>query len=410
MTVRTVLFIHNNFPAQYRHLAATLASRPGYRVVAFGSPTARSIAGVQLLRYPWTPQPESEGHSFGRRFNAECRRAEEIMYLATELQAEGVEPDVIFVHPGWGEGLPLRPLFPNAKIIAFCEFYYHPVGKDVGFDQEFLRFGLDGEVRVHVRNATMAMALADADLGIAPTEWQRSLFPPIFQPNIEVVHDGIDVDAVRPNPDATLILPNGSQVRAGDKVVTYVARNLEPYRGFHVFMRALPRVLAAHPDAQVVIVGGSDVSYGARPEDGSNWRDLFVREIEARADLSRVHFMGVVPRPTFLDVLQVSAAHIYLTYPFVLSWSLTEAMAAECLIIGSDTPPVREAIAHGQTGLLVPFFEPDLLGDTIIRALDRPDLFWHMKRAAREVVVRRYSVAKCVARQIELMESLLGTH
>lgn len=407
---RTVLFVHNNFPAQYRHLARQLAARPDCRVYALGSPTARAMPGVELLKYRIDSPPDAQGvHSFARRFNNEAVRAEQVMYLTMALRSSGVKPDIIFVHPGWGESLPLRAAFPDAKIVVFCEFFYRTLGTDVGFDREFPQLGLDGLVRVHLRNAATLLALADADHAIAPTEWQRETYPPEFVGKIDVIHDGIDTEEARPDPAARVVLPrNAGVVRAGDKVITFVSRNLEPYRGIHIFMRALPRILAAHPDAQVLLVGGHDVSYGSRSEDGRSWASIFLSEIRDRVDTSRIHMMGPLSREAYLQVLQVSAAHVYLTYPFVLSWSMMEAMSAGCLVIGSDTPPVRELIRDGETGLLVPFFSPDALADKVNAALQRPSDYTRLRRAARQRIVDDYAVETCVRRQMQLIDDLLA--
>jgi glycosyltransferase involved in cell wall biosynthesis len=225
---------------------------------------------------------------------------------------------------------------------------------------------------------------------------------------IDVIHDGIDVKEAAPSATAQLVLPrNEGVLRSGDKVVTFVARNLEPYRGVHIFLRALPRILAAHPDAHIVIVGGHDVSYGGRPEDGRSWPSVFMAEIQNRVDSSRIHFMGVVSREVFLQVLQVSAAHVYLTYPFVLSWSMLEAMAAGCLVIGSDTDPVREVIRDGQTGILVPFFSPDALANQVNAALQQPSDYSAIRRAARQQIVEEYAVGACIRRQVQLIDDML---
>ena len=222
---------------------------------------------------------------------------------------------------------------------------------------------------------------------------------------IEVIFDGVDSDKVTPDPAAMVQLPGGHVLRAGDEVLTFVNRNLEPYRGYHTFIRALPEVLAARPGAQVVIVGGDDVSYGPAPRDGRRWKDIYLDEVRGRIDASRVHFLGKVPYGTFLSLMQVSRAHAYLTYPFVLSWSMVEAMSAGALVIGSDTAPVREVIRHGENGLLVDFFDVAAWSQTLITALAEPERFAPLRAAARQTVLDRYDLRRiCLPRMIEMVE------
>src|SRR5882757_3404201 len=282
-----VLFVHNNFPAQYRHVARALADQRGNKVVAIGSSTATAAPKIRLIKYSSTQSDSSVVHPFARRFDVESRRAEEVLYALSSLSGQGFVPDLIFAHPGWGETLPLRTMFPRARIILYCEFFYGAEGKDVGFDPEFPMTGLDGNVALHLKNATTLLALTECDVGVSPTPWQKSTFPPEFQGKIEVVHEGVDTDEATPDPNARLQLPNGAKLSADDEVITYVSRNLEPLRGFHVFMRSLPRILAARPYAQVVIVGGSGTSYGAQPPNGSTWQSMFLNEIRAEIDLRR---------------------------------------------------------------------------------------------------------------------------
>ncbi|MBM0204743.1 glycosyltransferase [Micromonospora sp. STR1s_5] len=393
MARRDILFVHTNFPAQFRHLAAHLARDPNFRVFAFSSHSGQTLAGVRLLKYQLNLElSQDEVHPFARRFDAESRRAEQILYLANLLRSERITPDVIFVHPGWGEALPLRLAFPRAKIVAYCEFFYSASGLDVGFDPEFPEMGLDGLTKVHLRNAATLLALVDADFGVAPTQWQRDTFPAEFRPKIRVLHDGIDTNTARPDATATITTPSGVRLSAGDEVITFVARNLEPYRGYHVFMRALPAILRARPYAHVLIVGGNGVSYGAAAPPGQSWASIFLDEVRGQLDQARVHFLGPVEYRDYLKVLQVSAAHVYLTYPFVLSWSLLEAMATGCLVIGSDTPPVQEAVQHERTGLLVPFFDQAYLAETVTSALIRPGRTAQMRERARRETVARYDL------------------
>jgi len=400
-----VLFIHNNFPAQFRNLAAALAKEGGHELVAVGANTARGMPSVKLVKYVLASADVSNTHPFARRFDLECRRAEQVLYSLSTLAAKGFTPDVILAHPGWGETLPLRTMFPEARLIVYCEFFYGARGRDLGFDAEFPEPGLDGHIGLQLKNATTLLALADADVGISPTRWQHSTFPSHYQNMIQVVHEGVDTTAIRPDPAARLRLPGGRELSRSDEVVTFVARNLEPLRGYHVLMRALPEILVRRPQAHIVIIGGEGMSYGLSPPEGTTWKTVFLNEVREKLDLSRVHFIGNVPHQTFLKALQISSAHVYLTYPFVLSWSMLEAMSVGCLVIGSDTAPVREIIEPNHNGILVPFFAVDELAERVIEALQNPDKFAPIRDAARRYAVEHFDAELiCVPRMRHLLE------
>ncbi|MDE1146873.1 MAG: glycosyltransferase family 4 protein [Azospirillaceae bacterium] len=410
-----LLFIHQNFPGQYRNLAPRLAAA-GHEVMCLGDQAnvqyQESLPrGMTLMSYP-TPAGATSGiHHYLVGFEAAVRRGQAVLRACMELRRLGFVPDVICVHPGWGEGLFLKDLFPTAKVLAYLEFFYNTQGADVGFDPEFPGT-LDDRFRIRIRNSTLLHGLQSMDWGITPTRWQAQQFPAEVRPRLTTLHDGIDTDLVRPDPTATLtVTPLGATdplvLKAGDEVVTFVNRNLEPYRGFHTFMRALPDLLRRRPRAHVVILGGDEVSYGSRPTDHPHYRAQYLAEVGQGLDLSRVHFLGKVPYATFLNVLQVSAVHVYLTYPFVLSWSLLEAMAAGCLIVGSDTPPVREVVRDGRNGLLVDFFSAEGLAATVAAALESPDRLARLRRRARETAVSRYDLETvCLPAHVQLIEDL----
>jgi glycosyltransferase involved in cell wall biosynthesis len=255
----------------------------------------------------------------------------------------------------------------------------------------------------------MALSLLASERGMVPTQWQRSVHPPDLLDRIEVIHDGIDTDSARPDPDATFTLPGGKQARLGDEILTYVARNMEPYRGFHIFMRALPEILAKRPNAQVLIIGAESVSYGAAPKNFKTWREAMMAEVGDRLDKSRVHFLGQVPKPIFLKALQVSACHIYLTYPFVLSWSMLESMACGCVLVASNTAPVREVVEDGRNGLLVDFFDTRALAERVAEVLAEPARFKAMREAARHTAVERYDLPTvCLPQQLKLIEQVMA--
>lgn len=387
-----VLFVHPNFPGQFRRFAAGLARESGINVYGIGDAQWMAetvpLENVPTLSYELTESAD-DAHPYARSFNAAVKRGYQITQTLLTHKRKGLEPDIIFAHPGWGDAFYLKDIFPGCPVVGLFEYYYRVRGADVGFDAEF-PMNFDDVFRVRSLNATQLMALESCDVGYCPTQWQRSCFPAHYQAKLHVLHDGIDTDTVRPDPEAELHLSDGHRVRAGDEVLTFVNRNLEPYRGYHVFMRALPKILAERPDCHVLIVGGDSVSYGKKLAEGESYKQRYLSEVANRIDLSRVHFTGSLAYADYLKVLQVSRAHVYLTYPFVLSWSMLEAMSAGCLVIGSATPPVEEVVVDGQNGLLVPFAAFDTLALRVIAALEDPYRYGPIRTAARETIVSRY--------------------
>ncbi|MFI4869972.1 MAG: glycosyltransferase, partial [Steroidobacterales bacterium] len=310
------------------------------------------------------------------------------------LREQGFRPDLIVGHSGWGETLFVKDIFPDVPLLANFEFFYHSQGVDVGFDPEFVSIFNDPS-RLRARNGINLMAFQGADWGHSATYWQRSLYPPEMQSRISVLHEGIDTELACPKLRATFKLPDSGRVlTARDEVVTYVARNLEPYRGFHIFMRALPLLLRRRKRVQVVIAGGDGVSYGAPPPPRSTFRDMMLQEVGSKLDLSRVHFLGLIDYAAYLNLLQVSSVHVYLTYPFVLSWSFLEAMACGCLIVGSATPPVLEVLRDGQNGLAVDFFAHKQLAHRIEAALDEPEQMKALRQAARTTALTQFDLKR----------------
>ena len=383
-----ILLIHQNFPGQFRQIAKNWATQPGWNVLGIGRDTAPGLPGVKWLKYKPHRDAGKEQHHYLRQMEAAVLHGQAVARVLQKLKAQGYVPDVILAHPGWGETLYVRDVYPDVRLIHFCEWFYGTPGSDVGFDPEFPS-SFDTQARLRTWNALHTLNLDHCDAGVSPTQWQRSRHPDIFQPKIHLAHEGIDTKLLQPDRDASLVMPDGVVLKAGDPVITYVARNLEPYRGFHSFMRALEKVQKAHPKCHAVIVGGDGVSYGQRPADAANWRERMLRELP-HLDLQRIHFLGKVPYDTFRKVLQISAAHVYLIYPFVLSWSMLEAMASGCLVVGSRTAPVEEVLEHGVNGLLVDFFDVGAMADRVVEALEGGESFRGLRERARLDAVQRY--------------------
>ena len=402
-----LVFVHQNFPGQFLHLAPEMQRR-GHDVRAITEAANKVSADVPILRYTHAAQEvDPKATRLGRNFTTMSDRGVSVARFCQRLRAEGYVPDVIYGHSGWGETLFLKEVWPEAKLLVFAEFYYRGRGADSDFDSEFQVAGFDQTMIAQSRAAYLAQALVHADKGVSPTEWQASTHPPLLRGQLQVIFDGVDCDRLAPNPDARFALPDGTELKPGDEVLTFVNRNLEPYRGYHIFMRALPQVLAARPGARVVIVGGDEVSYGSKPKDGGSWKDLILNEVKDRLDLSRVHFTGKLPYDRLVDLIHVSRVHAYLTYPFVLSWSMVETMAAGTLVIGSNTAPVAEMIEDGVTGRLVDFFDVPAWSAALTDALARPEAYLGMRDAARRMVRERYDLRSvCLPKQVELLTRL----
>ena len=412
---RQLLLIHQNFPGQFKHLAPALAQR-GDRVVALGilgAPAARTWQGVRVLSY--RPQGSNTPglHPWLLDIESKTLRADACWQAMRALKAQGFEPDVVLAHPGWGEPLFTKRVWPGTKLALYAELFYRAEGADMGFDPEFAAADAQADAcRLQMKNLNHLAHLDQADAAISPTRWQADTFPEHWRDHIFVSHDGIDTNALCPNPEVRFELSAGTRLLTReDEVVTFVSRHLEPYRGFHVFMRALPELLRMRPSAQILMVGDEDTGYGARAPDGQTWRQVFTQEVRAGisdADWSRVHFLGRLDRERFTHLLQVSRVHVYLSYPFVLSWSLLEAMSVGAAIVASNVAPVREVFEHEKHGLLVDFFDKDQLIRSLCKLLDNSTERARLGAKARQRAQGQYDLYRiCLPQQLKWIDALL---
>ncbi|TWB70766.1 glycosyltransferase involved in cell wall biosynthesis [Nitrospirillum amazonense] len=384
-----VLLLHKDFPGQFRPLALSLLADPRVEVRGLGQREEWRLPGLTPQLYRDMPAVAAGTHPYLVSAADHVIRGQCALRDAVGMAQQGYRPDLIIGHCGFGDTLYLKDLWPDVPLVGYFEFYYHSRGADVGFDPLF-PVTLDDLARVRTLNVVNLLGLEAADLGVCPTEWQRSLHPAAFRDRLQVMHEGIDTDLACPGPVPAFALPDGTVITQGDEVVTYVARDLEPYRGFHVFMRALPEILRRRPRARVVVAGGDGVSYGPPPAGGGTWREHLMAEVGPALESSRVHFLGPVDHGRFLDLMRLSSAHVYLTYPFVLSWSMLEAMACGVLLVASDTPPVAEVVRDGVNGLLFPFFDTGMLASRVVEALDRGPALAPLRQRARETVRARF--------------------
>ena len=405
-----ILFVHQNFPGQYRELFTWLRKQGGHEIVFL---TQRKdlpqIEGAKVISYASHHKPVEGAYALTQYWEECAGNGYGCAQAALALKQNGFTPDVILGHVGWGELTFLKQVWADVPIIGYFEYYFLAQGGSVGFDPEFPA-SPHAPFTLHARNAVNFANIQTVDVGHSPTHWQAETFPDSFQDKIYVRHDGIRTDHLVPDPRASVPLGRlGRAVTREDEIFTYMARNMEPTRGFHVFMRALPHILEARPNARALIIGGNEVSYGKKSGSEGGYRAEMEREVGDRLDWSRVHFLGRVPYADYQKIIQISRCHIYLTVPFVLSWSLLEAMSMGATIVASDVGPVREAIKHGETGLLADFFNPEAIASQVVDVLARPGTYAHLGPAARKHVVGTYDFQSvCLPEHIRQINNLVA--
>jgi len=413
-----VLFIHQNFPGQFKYLAPKLVEL-GHDVHAL---TIHEVVNwdekkVLIHKYPLIRISNKEINNFLQDLETKLIRAESCLAACIELKASGFNPDIVIAHAGWGESLLIKECWPDTKLGIYCEYFYRFKGGDVGFDMEFQPKVIYEESKLRFKNINNRLQFEIADAAISPTKWQANTYPSREKEKISVIHDGINTKICKPNEDAYLILnKDGKQLRLskGDEVITFVNRNLEPYRGFHTFMRALPKILQAKPNARILIIGGSKVSYGFAPEKTKygfdNWKEIFINEVSpnlSEQNWKNIYFLGHVDYVNYLNVLQISMVHVYLTYPFVLSWSMLESMSVGCTLVASNTEPVQEVVINGTNGELVDFFNHGKLAEKVISLMNDPAKRRKLSKKARQTIIENYDLETvCLPKQINWVQNL----
>lgn len=387
------IFIHPNFPAQFRHLVEFLGKNPKNKVIFItGSPRPEwKIPGVHKIIFNEEPLPENLYAGPLANFVQVRSKGEAVAKILQKLKKKNFVPDLICGHSGWGSTLYVKDVFPETPFLGYFEWYYHE--RNINLTSEKKRVaGIDARIRARNRSLPILNDLVACDHGFCPTKWQKGHFPGEFHKKLSVIHDGINTNFFSPAPDLKLKLP-GLDLSSVKELVTYTSRGFEPYRGFPQFIESIPLILEKRPKAHIVIVGEDRVCYGSQLPKGQSYKTLMREKV--KLDPGQVHFVNSLPYGQYLQVLQASSVHVYLTVPFVLSWSLLEAMACECLVVASDTPPVREVIQNGVNGVLTNFFSPEKIAEKVVACLEYPSFMQTVKKNARKTVLKSTVLIKC---------------
>ena len=394
-----VLFIHQNFPAQFKALAEKIADDNAHKVSVIHLNTIQNPhPNIEYFNYSITRKSSQDIHPWLIDLETKVIRGHEVLRLMHALKDKGFQPDVVIAHPGWGESLYVKDVWPECKLIIYAEFFYRVDGADLNYDPEFARHDTLIASKIRSKNAFYSMQFPTVDAIISPTQWQKSTFPKAIQPLIDVHHEGIDTDYFSPNADVCLELNrHGKKLRltCQDEIITFVSRNLEPYRGYHSFMRALPGIMKARPNSKVLIIGGEGCSYGQPPrgeqlKKGRNWKEIFLNEVKDSIDMERVFYLDFIAYEEYRAALRISTVHVYLTYPFVLSWSLLEAMSMSCAIVANDVEAVKEVMSDNHNGRLVNFFDINQIQEAVVDLLTNDKKRKQISKQSRKFAVENY--------------------
>jgi len=398
-----ILFMHRNFPAQFKHIAAELAKDPLNRVIFITANTTVQIPGIIKLVYTPKPKTSKDLHPYLGIYEESVLHGQAAAEIATEIKNRGVIPDVIYGF-SWGPSMFIKDVFPDVPYIAYFEWFSK--SKDSAYDFGGNILNEDKKIRIRCNNTQIYLDLSSCDAGLSPTHWQKEQFPKEYQDKIKVIHDGVDIEVCNPNKDAKFLIKDKNlELSVKDEVITYATRGMESLRGFPQFMEAVEKLLKKRPKAHFIIGGEDSVFYGAFAPNGMTWKNYMLQKLNL--DMNRVHFVGTLNYSEYLSLLQISSAHIYLTYPYVLSWSLLEAMACGCCIIASKTQPVLEVIENNKNGILVDFFSVDHIVNRIEYAIDNPDKMKLVRENARKTVVEKYDKNILVPQHIAFIKSMI---
>ena len=397
-----ILFIHRSFPAQFKFMAAALAQNPNNLVLFITASEANHIQGVNKLLYKPQRQIPPDCHPYLREYEEALIHGQAAADLAIAMRNKGIIPDIIYAH-SWGSALFMKDIFPDVPLLCYFEWFGNSENSVFDFGDNILDFNKKAAIRSN--NCRNLIDLYSCDGGISPTQWQKDQFPKEFHDKIEVIHDGIETEFFKPDKNAKFIIPDKNlELSTKDEVITYATRGMEPLRGFPQFMETVAKLQTKRPNAHFVIAGSNAVYYGPGSDQGT-FKEIMLNKLNL--DLNRVHFVDILPYPEYLKLLQISSAHVYLTYPYVLSWSILEAMSCECCVIASDTQPVLEVIKDNENGLLVDFFDVDGLVKKIEYALNNKSEIERIKKSARQTILDKYALKDLLPKHLEYMSKYI---
>jgi glycosyltransferase involved in cell wall biosynthesis len=414
-----VLYVHQNFPAQFGHIAWHLSRQPGLKCTFISETPAGMVENVEKIQYKRTGGATHQTHFCSRTFENAIFNCDAV-YNALHARPD-IQPDLIVGHSGFGSTLFLRDLYPKTPIINLFEYYYRPrhPESDMGFRQD-LGWNLPEIffMRARARNAMILLDLENCSLGYCPTAFQRSTFPEKYHPKIDVIFDGVERsvyhgynESLRP-PVASRTTRNiaGVDVPASTRVITYVSRGFESMRCFDLFMRTAKLIYQQYPDVLFFVVGADRVAYGGDETflpQGTTFKQWTLAS--DNYDLTRFHFLGTILPQQLAVLLASTDLHIYLTVPFVLSWSMMDAMSCGAVVLGSDTAPVKEMIRDGENGLLANLFDSEALAEKALRVLQNPDTFRPLGRSAEQLIDQNYSVQSILPRMLALYDRAVNS-
>lgn len=397
-----ILFMHNNFPGQYRRITSFLAKKKSVKMFATTLETNSQKYAIKDVRYKPHRAVTKNIHPAVVSTEQAVLMGQSAFKSLLGVRKKGFRPDIILSHSGWGANMFLKDIFPQSKLLTYYEWYYYSRNSDGDFLSKN-PYDPNGQMRIRMKNTPILQDLAAMDWGQSPTYFQHSKLPKIFQKNVSVLHDGVDTRFFAPEDDVSVQIGDVT-LSAEDEVITYVARGMEPYRGFPQFMETVSKLQKLRPNLHVVMLGNDRVAYGSTRSDGKTYKEWAMEEFDF--DMKRLHMPGLQPLETFKKLMQITSAHVYLTVPFVLSWSLMEAMSTGALIVGSDTDPVREVITDGENGVMVDFFDTDALVSKLCHILDNKAEYHPLKERARATILERYAAEDLLPQYWQLIQSV----